>query len=29
MRQSERIRRDDAARGLMLAAWLILYLLTH
>lgn len=28
MRHSERIRRDDAARGLMLAAWLILdYLL--
>lgn len=29
MKQSEQIRRDDAVRALLLAAWLIAYLLTH
>ena len=29
MKQSNQIRRSDAVRGLLLAVWLLLYLLTH
>lgn len=29
MKQSEQIRRDDAIRALLLAAWIIVYLITH
>jgi len=29
MKQSEQIRSSDAVRALLLAAWIIVYLITH